>query len=222
LATSGDAIRKVPSASEEKMNKKLIQLLAGLALALSASTAQATTITFAYSASDADGTVTGVFGYDDSVGDTAPGTVAGVYPSAGFFNGTVNGGLQDGFAFNRTNVNIQISNDRATFLGFGDDFGINDLSSGTFIAFVSPPSSAPPTLPLDSDALASPVLIDALLNPAAWDFIDLLVVDAPDRQLRYNLTSVRQISQVPEPGTLTLLAFSLSGLMYRRLKHRQS
>ena len=66
------------------------------------------------------------------------------------------------------------------------------------------------------------MLIDALLNPAAWDFIDLLVVDAPDRQLRYNLTSVRQISQVPEPGTLTLLAFSLSGLMYRRLKHRQS
>jgi hypothetical protein len=69
------------------MIKQLIQVLAGLLLvALSAPIAQATIITFAYAASgEIGGTVTGTFGYDDSISDTDPSSAEGSYPAAGFF-----------------------------------------------------------------------------------------------------------------------------------------
>ena len=204
------------------MTKTLVQVLAGLILALSGSTAQATIIIFAYSAAgELGGTVTGVFGYNDSIADTAPASDQGFYPSAGFFSGTISGGLQDGVTFNRASVDVQTSNDREVFNGFEDHFGINDLSSGTFIEFVSNSSNPPPTAPLDSDALASSALVNALLDPANWSFVVLLVVEPEEFQLRYDLTSVRLISEVPGPGTLTLLALG-SSLVYRRLKRRPS
>ena len=74
------------------MNKLLIQFVAGVVFALSGSIAQATIITFAYSATENSGlggTVTGTFGYDDSVSDTDPTLEFGFYPGAGFLEGTV-------------------------------------------------------------------------------------------------------------------------------------
>ena len=207
------------------MNKKLIQLLTGLVFALSGSMAQAMIVTFAYAATESSGTlggtVAGFFGYDDSISDTNPSSDQGFYPAAGFFNGTISGGLQAGVTFNRTNFAVQILNDQNLGSSFQDFFQINDFASGNFIAFGSS-SPGSPTPPLNSDALASLSLISALLDLSSWSSLrELAVVDNSGLQLVYDLTSLR-IAQVPEPGTVSLLAMGLFGLAYRRFKQRPS
>ena len=132
----------------------------------------------------------------------------------------VSGGLQDGTTFNLTNFDVQTINDRDLGSSFQDVFQINDFTSGRFIVFESL-SSTIPVPPLDSDALTSSSLISALFGLANWsEQAGVAVVDDSGLQLFYDLTSARQISQVPEPGTLALLAMGLSGLAYRRFKQR--
>ena len=205
------------------MKKRLVQLLAGFAWVLSASTAQAAMITFEYSATEATGTggvLTGLFGYDDSVGDTNASPEEGFYPGAGFITGTISGGPQDGLTFNR-NMNVQVLDDQNVGQ-FQEVFQINDFASGNFIVFQHLSPTAPVS-PLDSDALASATLRDALGDLANWPNLQLVaVVDDSGAQVFYTLSSVKQTSNVPEPGTIALLAAGVVGLAYRRVRQRAS
>ena len=202
------------------MKKLLIQVLAGLVLVLSGSTAQAAIVTFAYSGTASGGlpgTVTGFFGYDDSVGDTNPSSEFGVYPAAGFFNGTISGGAFDGVTFSRTNFPVEIRNDQNLGTEFQDFFQINDFVSFNFIAFGAV-SSSTPNPPLDSDALTSPSLIAALLSPASWEIGPLLqFASGPFTSAQFDLTSVMRVP-VPEPGTIALLVVGLLGLASRHAR----
>jgi len=199
------------------MNKKQTGLLAGLVFVLSMPVAQAARITFNYLATGNGGVVSGSFGYDDTVLDVSLGdSVNGSYPSAGFLTGSVSGGLQNGFSFNKANSEVIIENDDTVFQKpgprYNDYFAIND-GSLTFIQYISILSTQP-VPPLSSDELVSPLLIGSLENfTIGWTpGIELYVYDGT-QQLSYSLT---EVNHVPEPTILALFGLGLAAIGYKR------
>jgi hypothetical protein len=178
---------------------------------------QAMLLTFEYAATGNGGTVTGTFGYDKSAIDTIPGdSTAGFYPTAGFYNGTVSGGPQNGFSFDITVAEILIFNDYDAGGGppqeYLDAFVVSD-GSFTFIEFSNFTTTPPPVPPLDSDQLTSFLLPGALSNLGNWPTASVSVFDG--EQFAYQLANVRQ---VPEPSILGLLVLGLAGISYQRLR----
>jgi hypothetical protein len=179
----------------------------------------ATLITYEYVASGNGGTVTGTFGYEDSISDIIPGEpTAGVYPGAGFYEGTISGGPQDGLVFDITNQEILIYDDylaSTTPTEYIDAFVIGDSGTLTFVEYFLKSISIP-NPPLSSDQLASQDLINALSSLSSWEAAKLTVFDGED-QYSYSFASVsRSVSQVPEPTTFVLLSLGLVGLSITR------
>lgn len=165
--------------------------------------ATAAVITFDYTATDGIGTVTGTFGYDNSVIDTIPAQASfGSYPGAGFLTGAVSGGVQDGAVFNFAGLDWFVSDNNP----FSDVTGI--LNSPNFIRLEDLSGSA-----FNDDSLQSD------LDLADFDTATLALL-SPDiglptfEQVFYSFTSIerRQVA-VSEPATAPLLAIGLLSLL---------
>ena len=204
--------------------RRIVGLLAGPALGLLAFDALAAQLHFEYLAARQDGsTVSGTFGYEDSVPDAAPAGDVGRYVGAGYLTGTVVGGAQDGVTFAATGLDV-LTLDNASVGGAGearwaDLFNLGESGPAyNYIAFVSELVDAlgPPAVPpLDSDQLANPDLAAALTTLGGWNLERYVsVCPAPCRaNVQYDLVSVRRvIPPVPEPAPLPLVAAALVGL----------
>ncbi len=179
---------------------------AGLAawLTVMPSVASATIVTFDYIATDGTGTVTGTFGFDDSVADSVPGDpTTAVFSGAGFLTGSVSGGVQDGAVFYFTGLDWAVLDNVVADSAF-----TTGALSATNVYFQDNSQTV-----FGSDSLP------ADFNLADFDlaFVRLWHEDLgliPVSQITYDLTSVRlrTAMAVPEPAALALFAAGLLGL----------
>jgi hypothetical protein len=167
-------------------------MLCGAALNVSAAI-----ITFNYTAVAAiSGTVTGTFGYDDSVLDVEPSPETGSYPAAGFLTGAITGGPQDGLNLSLNNLDTLVGD-----FPFADELSIG-ASPDAQLMFIDNNGTA-----LSRDAL-----------PLSLDLSDfesrLLLVEG----LEYQITSITRSISVAEPAVLALLGIGLVGFAFSRRK----
>jgi PEP-CTERM motif len=165
-------------------------MLCGIAVNVSAEI-----ITFNYTAVAAiSATVTGTFGYDDSVLDVEPSPETGLYPAAGFVAGAVTGGPQDGFNFSLNNLDTLVGD-----FPFVDELSIG-ASPDTHLMFMDDNGTA-----ITGDDLPLSLHLSDFESP-------LLFVEGRE----YQITSITRPVSVAEPAALALLGIGLAGLAFSR------
>jgi hypothetical protein len=152
-----------------------------------------------------EATVSGSFGYDNSVADSLPDDDGdGLYVGAGFWSGTVVGGPQDGATFNFTDLSISVMNDNDDF---GDSFGGFFPTTGSTSFFDLEDSSASA---FSSDSLPTALSLDN------FDFFEFTLgaeIGETGFQYSYEFESISEPTVVPLPPALWLFGSALLGFV---------
>jgi hypothetical protein len=153
-----------------------------------------------------DATVSGSFGYDNSVADSLPDEDGeGLYDGAGFWSGTVVGGPQDGATFNFTDLSISVTNDDEDF---GDSFGgFFPVATGSMSSFDLEDSSASV---FSGDSLPTALSLDD------FDWFEFTlgaeIGDTTSAQI-YEFESISEPTVVPLPTAVWLFGSALLGFV---------
>ncbi len=171
---------------------------------------------FRYTATGSSGeSVTGVFGWDAGVTDSSFSDPSlGSYVGAGFWNGIVSGGLQDGATFSFSGLDVFVSD--VPPLASSDSVGMQ-FSIRSFLVLSDSTGSV-----FSSDALPSRLLSSDFDNKriSLWD-PDIGISDR-FRQISYSVQSIEAVNTaVPEPTSLAIfgfgaLSFVASGVFRRK------
>ena len=181
-------------------------------LLLFGTTASAAIITFGYTATGSSGvTVTGTFGYEDSVAPFHPVPTTGVYFGAGFLTGSVVGGPQDGAIFDLSGLDPFVQNGASS-----DRFGLEFQTSGgalTFLRLRDPSTTA-----------FGDFILPTMLTLSDFATRELFLgnqdIGLPGtNQVGYTLQSItNQTTPVPIPSTTLLFSIGLAALAACRWK----
>ncbi len=175
-------------------------------------------ISYNYTATDGTATVTGTFGWEDTIVDAHGDPSFGWYQGAGFLTGTVAQGLYDGTSFSFGGEDVLIDNDAPfdqlqmwlnhsteSYLGFHDGGGA-----------ALPSDALPTTFDLNAWADQAQLIIDYGEDIPEWDGQDGRPIGGMGY---YNITDVS--AAVPEPATIALLGIGLAGLAGAEVRRRR-